>query len=173
MDEIIVAIKWADINHAKINKVLAKRFYGWLPAFIIPLVAIATFTILTIALKSYLGAKTFHLGMSIAVFPVFAAFFVTGRLNAYWKKKLMRAVSSAPIRQGVHSIIMTADGITTPNSTVIGTLGWSKITEVIEVSDTTLILFSPIEYFPLPDSDLPDGITRAALLDQIAKWREA
>lgn len=86
---------------------------------------------------------------------------------------MIRAVYSAPIRQGVHSITMTADGINSPSSLVAGTLGWSKITEVIEVSDTTLILFSPIEYFPLPDSGLPDGMTRADLLDQIKQWRDA
>jgi len=124
-------------------------------------------------LRAILGPAFFpHNGMN-AVFPLLISAIGMRFLNAYWRKKLMREMDAAPIRQGTRSVVLSADGISSPSSLIVGVMRWSDITDVAEQSDLTLLLFSPIEYIPLPDAGLPEGLTRAALLTQIASWRDA
>jgi len=173
MDEIVIKIDWTQINRPKIYRQLTKRYYGTAPRLIIIAAAMALLILSFIVMRATFGPSFFPQNGANYIFPLMCAGIGMRVLNNHWRKKLLHELDSAPVRQGIRSVILTPDGVTSPSSLILGSINWPEITEVVELPDTTLILFSPLEYIPLPDNGLPSGLTRAALLDQIAEWRKA
>ena len=173
MDEIVIKIDWTQINRPKIYRQLTKRFYGAAPRFIIFAASMAILILSFTALWLAFGRSFFPRYGTNYFLPLLIAAIGMRLLNDHWRKKLLCKMDSAPIRQGIRKVHLTPQGIACPSCLIIGSIEWSEITDVVEQQDMVLLLFSPIEYIPLPDSGLPDGKTRTDLLKQITKWRTA
>ncbi len=88
-------------------------------------------------------------------------------------KIFIQAVEQSPWHQGTTKITLSQNGMRIIKDSAELTVKWGAVTDVLaNLPDKTLILMSPSDYVPCPDAALPDGLTRADLLEQIAKWRE-
>ena len=171
MDKIEVYCDWSKIPRQKYSRFLAKRFYGWVPRILIPIAAIITVVISILAIHKFANPRDIPKSWAIAIIPFYFGFMVVYLMNSYWKRRLFKALGTAPIRQLNRPVFLSKHGISNSGFNDDYPVGWQLITDVVETKDTTLLLISPIEYFPIPDSGLPAGLTRATLLNEITKWR--
>jgi hypothetical protein len=167
MNEIEVALDWREIEAAKIQSMLSTRFFGrrgWrFVGFVATLTGIFSY---------FLGAVLLGPGASGAL-AVLAAILVFALLATRLQNKLGRAMFDLPARQQPSAVMLDAAGIAAPGALIAGRIPWRWVTEIVDSDDTLLVLFSPVEFIPLADSGLPDGMTRETLKAQIETWREA
>lgn len=171
MDEIEIQCDWSKIPRQKYSNLLAKRFYGWLPQILIPVTGVMTAFLVILVLRAIVNPTDLPASWAVAFVPFYLGYIVAKLMNDYWKRRLFKALGSAEIRRQGQSIFLSKHGISISGFDDNYPVGWPVVTEVVETKDTTLLLMSPTEYFPLPDEGLPSGLTRPALLEQIAEWR--
>ena len=172
MDKIEVHCNWSKIPRQKYSRFLAKRFYGWTPRIMIPIAAILTVIICVLAIHKFANPRDIPRSWAIAILPFYFGFMVFSLMNGYWKRRLFKALAAAPIRQLNRPFFLSKNGISNAGFNDDYAVGWRLITDVVETKEATLLMISPIEYFPIPDSGLPEGMTRMALLEQVSNWRE-
>jgi|GEM_PF-3242389 len=173
MDGIKVQCDWSKIPRQKYSNLLAKRFYGWLPQILIPVAVFGTIVLAILGLKAILDPRTLPPLWGVAFIPFYLGYVVSRLMNNYWKRRLFSVVGNSAFLQLDRQVFLSKLGISISGFDDNYPIGWPAVTEVVETKDTTLLLISPIEYFPIPDDGLPAGLTRTALLDQISQWRNA
>jgi len=167
MNEIEVALDWREVDVAKIQSMLSNRFFGFWGWTAVSVVTGATAGVGILFLWRLLGpggSGIIAVGLAVIVFALLAT-----RLQ----NKLRRAMFDVPARQEPSSITLDAAGIAAPGALIAGRIPWRWVTEIVDSEDILLVLFSPMEFIPLADSGLPDGMTRERLKAQIKTWREA
>ncbi len=167
MNEIEVGLDWREIEAAKIQSMLSNRFFGfwgWTAVSVITGAAAGLAIVVLGRVMGPGGSGVIAIGLALIVFALLAM-----RLQ----NKLRRAMSDVPARQEPSSVTLDGAGISGPGALIAGRIPWRWVTEIVDSEDILLVLFSPVEFIPLADSGLPDGMTRAKLKAQIETWREA
>ena len=173
MSEIVIKRDWGEINRAGIARFLNSRFYGRWPRIIILGVALMVLVAGILAAEFLLPRRHVPPNWTVAFAPLYFAVVAAVLLNARWRRRLYRALNDAPIRRENLPVRLSRQGISDTGMAPETAMPWRFVTGVVEYRDMVLLLLSPTEYIPLPDSGLPDGLGRAGLLEQIGKWREA
>lgn len=171
MSTIEIKRDWTEVNRPAIARYLTSRFYGRWPRIIV--LGVAMLAVLTgiLAAELLLPRQYVPPNWLVAFAPLSLAVFVGSWLNTRWRNKLYRALNAAPIRRDNPGVRLSEHGISEPGLSSAAVLPWRFVTEVLGYKDMVLLLVSPTEYIVLPDSGLPDGLSRSALLQQIARWR--
>ncbi|PIE08619.1 MAG: hypothetical protein CSA74_01335 [Rhodobacterales bacterium] len=169
MNEITLALDWSEVDVKRIGAELSKRFHGrWAGVLTVFLFVFAT--VVTFGVAETVSPET---GSSNGIWALFVGALVFSLRARQMNRKLMKAFHAAPVRQEVSTITLNAEGITAPGAMIAGQMPWRWITEIVEREDALLLLFSPVEFIPLPDKGLPEGMTRAALKAQLETWHAA
>ena len=167
MKEIEIRLDWQDVDLARLQGMLSGRFHGryaW-PLTIFAVLFVAIFGYRLLALRFGPGGTGLvAAGLALIVFAGIARW-----LNA----RVRRAIMAAPARRTPSTLVLTVDGIAGSGTLMAGRIPWRHVVDVVDSPKALLVLFSPVEFIPLPDSGLPDGMTRSALRTQIADWRTA
>jgi hypothetical protein len=107
----------------------------------------------------------------VAVFGAALMFFALVLISAPVNKRIIRSMKEAPMRRNGTRIVLDAAGIATQGTGSHGFADWQNIQDVITIEDTTLLLYSGAEFYPIPHANLPAGISPSDLAAQIAAWR--
>ncbi|MCF6234341.1 MAG: YcxB family protein [Rhodobacteraceae bacterium] len=161
-----------DTDDARIARYLAARFYGRWSSILILGAAMVVVLAGILAVEFLLPRGHVPPNWLVAFAPLSFAVFAGAWLNTRRRNKLRRALNDAPIRRESRSVILSDLGIADIATVPGAAMPWRFVTGVVEYRDMVLLLLSPTEYIPLPVSGLPDGLDRAALLQQIAEWRK-
>ena len=162
-----------EIDDAGIARYLASRFHGRWSRILVLGAAMVVMLAGILAVEFLLPRQDVPPNWLVAFTPLSFAVFAGAWLNTRRRNKLRRALNNTPIRRESRSVILSEQGISDIATMPGAALPWRFVTGVLEYRNMVLLLLSPIEYIPLPVSGLPDGLDRAALLDQIAEWRKA
>jgi len=173
MDVIEVKRDWSKINRGLIGGFLTRRYYGYGAIFIGISTALIVFSILAFAISYSYPQSIGPLNWLIGSIPLYFTLIAILISNRFWRKKLVMDLNRAPVRTKTKVVYLSEHGLSDFSIPHKNEMTWDYITNVVEYKDVVLLLLSPIEFIPLPDSGLPTGMTRAALLDQIAEWRKA
>lgn len=173
MDEIKVRCDWSKIPRQKYSNLLTKRYYGWLPQILIPIAGVIAAFLVILCLRAIIDPRDLPASWVVVFIPFYLGYIVAKLLNDYWKRRLFKVLGKAAVSRLKPHLYFSQRGISNSGFDDNYPVGWPVVTDVVETKDTTLLLISPIEYFPIPDNGLPTGLTRAALLAQIASWRGA
>lgn len=166
-DEIVVALDWREIDASRIQGRLAARFHGRWTWFFIGFAALFVALFCQGVLERVIGNGAS--GFLAACLGALVFIAMAQRQN----KRLIRAMSAAPARQEASQISVGPDGIAAPGALAAGRIPWRWVTDVVEDEVGLLVLFSPLEFIPLVDASLPDGMARGTLKARIDAWREA
>jgi len=173
MSVIEIKRDWSKINRPKINRFLARRFYGWWPAVTITLLLAIILTVGILGIQYFLPEKYYPQDWLAAFVLFYFMAIALSMLNGFWKKKLLRNMAAAPIRTKCESLFLSEYGVSDYGPPQKGNMSWDYVIDVVQHRDLVLLLLSPMEYIPFPISSLPDGLTSDALLKQIEDWRAA
>jgi hypothetical protein len=88
-------------------------------------------------------------------------------------RKIQAVTRAAPQRQGEMSTHASDKGIEIKGQGIRSSAQWSAIAEVREARGMILLCLSGMEFFPLPDSALPDGITHDDAHRLLKGWHTA
>ena len=96
--------------------------------------------------------------------------FVTALLMGYRNRiAVARLLQSSPLRQEPYEVTVS-DQAVNRNGRLYP---WSVFTGVFILPGMTVLQFSPLEGIPLPDRELPEGLSPEALRTHIEHWRKA
>ena len=171
MSVIEIKRDWGSINRPKINRFLTKRYYGVWPSIVIWGVALLVLVAGILTVDHLLPHRFQQRNWLAAMAPMYFAFLAMTILNSLWKKRLLRSMEEAPLRSNNRSVFLSEHGVSDFGPPHEDGLIWDYITDVVPYNNLVLLLLSPVEYIPLQMDGLPEGMTREAFLDQIAKWR--
>ena len=171
IDEVEIKRDWDKIKHAEISHVLTERFFGpkpgvfeWLRIFAVMLATI-------LVIDRFLPYQVQPRNWIIGIAPVLFVILIELSLKSFRARRLLRAITNAPIRRKNRSVFLSRHGISDFGTPRENELVWDYITEVVPYKNLVLLLLSPVEYIPLQMDGLPDGMARESLLEQIEKWR--
>ena len=173
MSVIEIRRDWSKINRSKINKFLARRFYGWWPIVTITLLLAIILSAGVLGIQYFLPARYYPKSWLAAFVLFYFVAIALSILNGFWKKKLLARMAAAPIRTKCKSLYLSEYGLSDYGPPQEGNMSWDYVIDVVQHRDLVLLLLSPVEYIPFPINDLPDGLTSDALLKQIEDWRAA
>lgn len=169
MTAITVMVDWQALPSPRIQARLVRRADPvWFRAVLLiaPLAAYALGVSITISATD----GDFRLAY---LWPFLLPILVFLALTIVRRRRLQKMMRMAPIRLGEGRILLDETGFSAPGARIIGGLSWDMVVDVVEDPVGLLLLISPIEYIPLPDAGLPEGMSRADLLARISGWRGA
>lgn len=168
-DSISLSFDIRKYNELAINARLLHRDSGPLKSvgfFLIPFSVAA-------GVGTLAGTMFLHMPWDRAVMPALYAglgYFVAAMLLGLWHRgTLAKRVQQAPLRDLPYEVTLSAQGVNRGGRLY----PWSVFTAVSVLPRMTVLQFSPAEGMPLPDKELPEGLTPDALRTQIDLWRKA
>ena len=88
-------------------------------------------------------------------------------------RKMISAMQNSPSRSSGTRTVLDEKGITVLGAGSRISHSWRSIVEVVVAHETTLIMASRCEFFPIPHHALPTEVTPALLAASIDAWRGA
>lgn len=86
--------------------------------------------------------------------------------------RLVRLAEQSDWRQGTTQVTLSKRGISSIHPTCEMSVNWGQVSDIItDLPAGTFFILSPYDYIPCPDAALSSGMSRAQLVEQIAKWR--
>jgi hypothetical protein len=86
MSVIGIRRDWSKINRSKINKFLARRFYGWWPAVTITLLLAMILTVGVLGIQYFLPERYYPKDWMAAFVLFYFVAIALSMLNGFWKK---------------------------------------------------------------------------------------
>lgn len=93
--------------------------------------------------------------------------------SARTRRRWRSAQFDAPLRQGYTEFRLDPEGVHTRHPGAECSFFWHHVTDVLATDWGVLILLSPAEYLPIPQSALPVGMTSESLRERILEWMAA
>jgi hypothetical protein len=169
-EPVELKIQMSDVNQKAIQAFLARRFYGPWPKRLVGLIAVVTMFASYILVSLIIGHEAFPSYGPTWLIPVAASFLTITAFNAFFRRKLEKAVNTSPFqRRPAFPARLDANGIALRGDLI----EWSLVVDLDVWSDITLILVSPLQYVPIPHANLPSNLTPADLHARISGWRSA
>ncbi len=157
----------ADHDFTRVQRKLARRFYGPWPRVPIPMAAAAAGLASLWLLTRLLGEDAFPAGGIRWVLPFLIACLVWEAFDKAGRCRLMRAEAENPFRKHPSIFVVSPAGVDFQGVQ----LTWRQVLGVELMPDATLLVVSPLNFIPLLHSCLPPKITPATLHSQIAACR--
>lgn len=172
MDEIKYSVEWSEIDYQRIGAFLANRIVPWGGVTAVGRWVVYWLTFILVIQAVSQGEDQLAQS-SLLLITIFLAVSVLA-LQRYRTQFFMRKLSTSTWRSSNNDVILNGSGIHIKYPYGEQKIGWPSVVEcVADLPDVVLFAMSPGEYFIFPDSSFPSGLTRAALLEQIAIWRKA
>lgn len=168
-DEIAFEVRLGDVNEAAIAEHLRRLWFG--PGYRLGLFAgyLGAIALGAAILDLAVGIDMMSLPalatMTLLIWTTFGLILVIARRL----RQMHRLVVAAPIRRLPVRYVVSARGIMRNGALT----PWEMIVGVDTMPGMTLLLLSPFEAMPVPDTHLPTGVTSDALRRAIEGWRSA
>ncbi len=169
-DPIEVKVDLTEVNQKETYAFLVQRFYGPWPKRFVGLIAVVTLLASYILASLIIGPEAFPSYGPTWFIPVAAAFLTITAFNAFFRRKLEKAVNASLYqRRPAVPIQLDKNGISARGDLI----EWSFVVGIEVWDNVTLILVSPTHFLPIPHASLPPDITPVDLHARITAWREA
>ncbi|RMF34587.1 MAG: hypothetical protein D6754_14770 [Alphaproteobacteria bacterium] len=174
--ELRLAFRYADLDLRRFNRAAWRRGFwrtGVGPAVMWAAVFLfcrgMAVWVERLAGPRWVGAGRFvMIGAGIMAVALFAGFLIRWTLL---QRAARAAERASALRRGLHVVQMGAAGlrVSAPNCDCF--YRWPAVEAVVQCRPGMILRLGTGDYLPLPDSALPAGMSREALIDRIHGWK--
>ncbi|SFR34378.1 hypothetical protein [Litoreibacter janthinus] len=148
---------WKDVNQAAASKALARNYTPkWWVTLALLLGGVALAVLVDRALFRSSGGGGLW-GLLIGIYLCIG-------WNALRYRNMRDGISNSPVRKGGVTVAFDQDGFRVRTALTENWCDWSTITAIRPVNGLIVLAIGDVEYLPIIDSALPDGMTRQAML---------
>ncbi len=111
----------------------------------------------------------FFQGLALGLLAAFVAFYLTADAQSW---ALHEIETEMRAKRGDAVVTLSAGGAEMKQGDEVYALHWPAVTRIEEFSKGFMIFTTIFRGVPVPDAALPEGMTRAEAMRQVAEWRE-